>query len=38
MTGPAVLSIINGIPKGFPKAATSPIGKTSKLGFGKVSP
>ena len=38
MTGAAVLSTIKGIPKGRPISATSLIGKTSKLGFGKTSP
>ena len=35
--GAAVLSIINGMPKRLPIAATSAIGNTRSFGFGSVS-
>ena len=38
ITGAAVLSTIKGIPNGLPISATSLIGNTSKLGFGRTSP
>ena len=38
LTGPAVLSIIRGIPNGLPMFATSSIGNKFNFGFGNDSP